>query len=60
VSCDYLLQIDETVRKIAAGQKQIEPMGLCRQVVQKLGLPLVAVNPLVARALMSHLKVADR
>lgn len=51
----YLRRIDEAVRKAATVQKQVNPMGLCREVVQELGLPPVAVNPLVAKALMSHL-----
>ena len=57
---DYLWRIDDVVRKAAAGQTQIDPMGLCRVVVGELGLPPVAVNPLVARALMSHLRGAGR
>lgn len=57
---DYLRRIDEVVRQIAGTQAQIDPMGLCREGVEKLGLPPVAVNPLVARALISHTRDADR
>lgn len=57
---EYLRRMDETVHQIAAGQTEVDPMGLCREVAGELGLPPVAVNPLVARALMSHLRGADR
>ena len=54
--CDYLRRIDEVVRQASSGQTPIDSMGLCTQVVAELGLPPVAVNPLVARALTSHLQ----
>lgn len=57
---DYLHEIDEAVQNIASGQTEIDPMVLCRQAIQSLGLPPVAVNPLVARALMSHCRAAGR
>lgn len=55
---EYLRRIDEVVRRTTTGLAEVDPMGLCREVVGELGLPPVAVNPLVARALMSHLVVA--
>lgn len=55
---EYLRRIDEVVRQVAAGQAEVDAMGLCRAVVEKLGLPHVAVNPLVARALVSHLETS--
>lgn len=51
---DYLHQIDDVVQQIASSQSQPDPMDLCTRVVAELGLPPAAVNPLVARALMSH------
>ena len=57
---EYLQRIDETVHQIATGQAEIDPTGLCREVVGAVGLPPAAVNPLVARALVSHLRGADR
>ena len=53
---EYLDRINEAVRQVAAGKEKVDAMGLCREVVQKRGLPPAAVNPLVARALMSHLE----
>lgn len=57
---EYLLQIDNVVREVSVGQTQMDPMNLCREVVGELGLPPVAVNPLVARSLMSHFRAAGR
>jgi hydroxyacylglutathione hydrolase len=57
---DYLARIDKIVRRTTNGLAKIDPTGLCRDVVGELGLPPVAVNPLVARALMSHLEDAGR
>ncbi|MHB8900186.1 MAG: MBL fold metallo-hydrolase, partial [Thermoguttaceae bacterium] len=53
---DYLRQIDDAVQQVASSQPQLDPMDVCSQVASKLGLPPAAVNPLVARSLMSHLQ----
>ncbi|HMQ53468.1 MAG TPA: MBL fold metallo-hydrolase [Anaerolineae bacterium] len=53
-SLEHLLRIHSTVCEISAGQT-VEPMSLCRQVVQKLGLPPGAINPLVAKGFVSSL-----
>ncbi len=50
----YLERIGRVVRKVADGSGRIQPMELCDAVVRELGLPPAAVNPLVARAVMSH------
>lgn len=53
-SLDYLRQIHATVCEVSGGQ-EVEPMKLCSQVVQKLGLPPGAVNPLVVKGFISSL-----
>ena len=55
-SLRYLEGISEVVRKVARGSGRIQPMELCEAVVRELGLPPAAVNPLVAKAVMSHLR----
>ncbi len=56
----YLQRIHDTVRAIAADGNVDDPMKLCARAVKNLGLPEVAVNPLVARSFASHLKIIDR
>lgn len=56
----YLQKIHDVIREIASGNSNIEPMALCAQVVSQLGLPPAAINPLVARSFISHLKILDR
>ncbi len=56
----YLQRIHEAVLAAAADEAAPEPMDLCRRVVAAMGAPPVAANPLVARSLMSHLRVRDR
>ena len=56
----YLQRIHDTIRAIAADGNVYDPMKLCAQAVKRLGLPEVAVNPLVARSFASHLKIIDR
>lgn len=55
----YLQQIHKVVRDIAKAHETIEPMELCARTVKVLGLPEVAVNPLIAKSLASHLPVID-
>ena len=55
----YIQRIHGLVRQIAGPRPRIDPMDLCRQVVDRLGLPSLAANPLCARSLASHLKVLD-
>ena len=42
----YLQKVHGLVRQIAGPNPSIDPMDLCRQVVDRLGLPAVAANPL--------------
>jgi glyoxylase-like metal-dependent hydrolase (beta-lactamase superfamily II) len=53
----WMHRIDEAVREAAQGPDAPDPMALCREVVPSLGLPPQAANPLVARSLVSHLKL---
>jgi len=45
---DYFQKLHTVIRQLQNGKTTIDPMDLCKQVVAKLGLPEVAVNPLVA------------
>lgn len=57
---DYLQRIHDAIRDIAARSKIGDPMELCARMVKILGLPEVAVNPLIAKSFVSHLKIIDR
>ncbi|GAM08593.1 putative metallo-hydrolase YqgX [Geobacter sp. OR-1] len=48
----WLQAVDTAIRQ--AGGEEQDAMALCRQVVTKLGLSPLAVNPLVARSFCSH------
>jgi hypothetical protein len=51
----YFQRIHSVIRSLPDRQAIKDPMTLCRIVVEKLGLPEVAVNPIVAGSLASHL-----
>lgn len=53
-SLSWLARIHETVLAVGQGQP-LEPMALCAEVVARLGLPSLAVMPLVAKGFMSSL-----
>lgn len=48
----WLHEVDAAIRQMLTRDQ--DDMGLCRDVVAKLGLSPLAVNPLVARSLRSH------
>jgi hydroxyacylglutathione hydrolase len=54
-SLRYLQRIHDSVIRAAGDDPEPEPMELCRRVLENLGIPPVAANPLVAGSLMSHL-----
>jgi len=56
----HLQRLHELVRSIAAQEWTMPPMDLCRAMVQRLGLPEAAVNPLVARSFASHLPLLEQ
>lgn len=55
----YLQGIHDTILRISDENILSNPMRLCKQMVKDLGLPEVAVNPLVANSFASHLKIRD-
>lgn len=57
---NYFQKIHTVIRQLPNRQTFKEPMVLCKEVVEKLGLPEVAVNPLVARSLHSHIPLIDQ
>jgi glyoxylase-like metal-dependent hydrolase (beta-lactamase superfamily II) len=57
---EYLQRIHGAIRDIAAKGEIGDPMELCTRMVKIFGLPEVAVNPLVAKSFVSHMKIIDR
>jgi len=57
---DYLQSIHDAFLKITDEAILRDPMRLCKQMVDDLGLPETAVNPLIARSFASHLKIRDQ
>jgi len=51
----YLFRIQAEVDRATVTMPSPEPMELCRRMVKALQLPPAAVNPLIARAFLSHL-----
>jgi hypothetical protein len=51
----YFQSIHTAVLKVAGNNRAPGPMELCRQVLEELGMPPEAANPLVARSFASHL-----
>ena len=56
---EYLHTIHKAVLRSKPEKDSVDLMQLCRQVVDDLGLPSFAANPLVARSLAAHLRVED-
>lgn len=54
---NYIQRVHEAVIKCLENRTEVDPMELCVTVVEKLGLPREAANPLVARTIMAHLKM---
>lgn len=54
----YLRRIHETVLK-AKGRDKEDSMDLCRHVVNEMGMPAIAVSPLVARSFASNLSALE-
>jgi len=57
---EYLQRIHDAFRGLAADTATGDPMELCARMVKVLGLPELAVNPLIARSFISHTKIIDR
>lgn len=56
----YLQRIHAAVRDNAASDGPEAPLELCARVVKALDLPEIAVNPLIARSLASHLRIIEQ
>jgi len=55
----YLQRIHEAVASVA-GEGQLEPAEFCSAVLEELGIPAMAANPLVVRSFAANLKIIDR
>ena len=55
----YLQGIHNAIPEISGENILSDPMELCKRMVQDMGLPEIAVNPLVAGSFASHLKILD-
>lgn len=53
---DYIDAIDRAVKACSPSVNEGDPMALCKAVVEKLGLPAFAANPLVARTFAAHVR----
>ena len=53
---EYLQRIHGAIGEITAANKVEDPMELCARMVKVLGLPEIAVNPLIAKSFVSHLQ----
>ncbi|MBN2180489.1 MAG: MBL fold metallo-hydrolase [Sedimentisphaerales bacterium] len=58
-SLKYLNQIHQLILRIS-GAGPVEPMELCKLVIESLGLPPAAVNPLVAKGFASNLAYSGK
>ncbi|THB74592.1 MAG: MBL fold metallo-hydrolase [Desulfobulbaceae bacterium] len=56
----YFQRIHTVVRQVMHAKQVVEPMDLCREVVGILGLPELAINPLVAKSLFSHKRFIEK
>ncbi|MBN2011783.1 MBL fold metallo-hydrolase [candidate division KSB1 bacterium] len=57
-SIGYFRKIHQVVSGVE-NAKTLAPMELCERVIPQMGLPPVAVNPLVARSFQSNLNISD-
>jgi glyoxylase-like metal-dependent hydrolase (beta-lactamase superfamily II) len=53
----HIQRIHEAVLTSAENDPSPEPMQLCRKVLEELGIPSAAANPLVARTFTAHLQM---
>ncbi|MBP7653412.1 MBL fold metallo-hydrolase [Candidatus Dependentiae bacterium] len=51
---EYLLRIHNAVLEISEGSENIDKMILCKKAVEKLGLPPLAINPILATSFYSN------
>ena len=56
-SLEYIQHIHEIIRGIENKSHNTDPMYICAKVIETLGLPTAAVNALVAKSFISHMKL---
>jgi len=57
-SIEYLKSINEIIKSLK-NAKDYPPLELCRLVIEKMGLPAAAINPLTAKSFQSNVAVLD-
>lgn len=57
-SIGYFKALHKTITGIP-NANNLQPMDLCKQVIEKMGLPSVAINPLVAKSFQSNINNED-
>ena len=55
-SLGYFKLLNQTIHSVE-NAKDLEPMELCKSVIEKLKMPPAVVNPLVAKSFQSHFRV---
>jgi len=53
-------RIHGSIRVMTAKTGADDPMEFCARMVKVLGMPEIAVNPLIAKSFVSHIKIIDR
>jgi len=56
----HVNRIHRGVREITNNEAGMAPMQLCRKMVERLGLPETAINPIVAGSFASHMQYLDQ
>lgn len=56
----YVQHVHQAVLQVAGRHPSLEPVALCGLVLDELGIPEAAANPLVARSVAAHLAVRER
>lgn len=55
-SGEYIKKIDAAVKRVFSGRMNEDKMVLCAEAVEDIGLPVIAINPMVLRSFLSHLR----
>jgi hydroxyacylglutathione hydrolase len=56
----YLQRVHEAVASVAGDGSSLEPSEFCCAILEELGIPAIAANPLVVRSFAANLKIIDR
>ena len=57
---DYLQNINESVYKINSINTSLSEIEFCRKVLEDLGLPSIAANPIVAKSFQANLNIMEK